>query len=178
MLIISALLITEIRTITNDRREQDTKHSAELGKQQAQFDSTMKSFTDLQALIINSKNADAQVAKNIGLPEKSLKRRASELSAQIFSFLTDRKVNEPSAIGARTRDTMMEEFAAETKYLNQTLELYQQTFSATVIAIHDEFARQGIRDQQLDDSYDHPVNVQGAESVAARIGALAERLRN
>jgi hypothetical protein len=177
-ILIFVLMAVEIVAITHDRREQDTNHLAELTKQQGQFDQTMRKFTELQALILSSNKAQAQVVKNASLPELSLKKRAADLSAKIFSFLTDRKVNEPLTPLPRTREEAAGHFDALVRYGNQTMALYKETFQSKVVAIHDEFARMGIRSAQLDQFYQVPTNQFGIEYVASGIGALAEGLKN
>lgn len=52
-----------------------------------------------------------------------------------------------------------------TSYFNQTVALYSEAFGAKVIAIHDEFARLGLRDSELDQFYEHPTNPIGMGSL-------------
>ncbi len=172
-----ALMWCEVWMMSKDRAAHDLAERNLRKTEQEHFDQTMGHFTDLQKLFLSSNKAQAQVVRNIHLPEESLKKRASQLSSQIFSFLTDRKVNEPLTPMPRTQEEISSHFDALVRYGTQTLALYKETFQTRVVAIHDEFARLGLRSAQLDQFYQVPTNQFGIEYVASGMGALAERLK-
>jgi hypothetical protein len=138
-------------------------------------------FDNTDKLIKANQEAQARVAalppittvKHIS-PTLELKRKATILSAEILHFLTDRQANEPSL---PRPETWKQDTQAMISYMQQTLALYSETFGSRVIAVHDEFARQGLRDGQLDSDYGHPTNPIGIRIVGERIGTLAEKLK-
>jgi len=103
-----------------------------------------------------------------------LKRRASVLSAEILQFLTQRQSGEPPL---PRPDTWDKDVSAEIQYMGQTMALYTQRFASSVIAIHDELAKSGFKDNELDRSYEHPTNPLGVQAVGEHLGALAEQIR-
>ncbi len=166
---IFALMALEVYAISADRRAQNKELSADRETQVKRFEQTMKRFDDvishfaeLQRTTIASYRASAQVQMTKGLPETSLKRRATTLSAQILKFVTDRQAGQPPLPRPETWD---QDTRAMTSYFNQTVALYSEAFGAKVIAIHDEFARLGLRDSELDQFYEHPTNPIGMGSL-------------
>ena len=61
-------------------------------------------------------------------------------------------------------------------YSTQTMALYSRRFGARVIAMRNELAVEGFRDDELDGSYKHPTNPIGIRIVAESLGALAHQL--
>ena len=59
----------------------------------------------------------------------------------------------------------------------KTMAIYSQKFGANVIAIHDELAAHGYKDVELDKFYQNPTNPIGIRTVAERIGALGEQIK-
>jgi hypothetical protein len=179
--VVLALLVgLEMAAISHDRYQQNKDLEQDRMMQATRFDQTMQGFTQMQRTIMASSQAQERAARSAHLPEISLKKRAADLSAKIFSFLTDRKVNEPRLTPfGKTKEEMDAQFDALVRYGNQTLSLYEEAFLSKVIAIHDEFARLGMRDSrlELDQFYEHPRNEYAIEVTASEVGALAERLK-
>lgn len=144
------------------------------------FQFIVQSFKDTQDLIKASQTAQARVAALPKLlpkgasPNLELKLAATKLSAEILQFLTDRQAGEPPLPRANTWD---QDTQALIRYMEQTVSLESQLFGSRIIAIHDELAKQGLRDGQLDSFYEHPTNPIGIRIVGERIGALAERIK-
>lgn len=153
-------------------------HADKASEQHFQF--IVQSFKDTQALITATQEAQKRVAalppsSSIHVsPNLELKRQATKLSAEILQFLTDRQVGEPPIPRPSTWEQDMQ---AQIKYMQQTIAFYSQMFAPRVIAMHDELAKQGFRDGQLENFYEHPTNPIGIRIVGERIGALAERIK-
>jgi hypothetical protein len=196
-----ALLIIEVHVTYKDRMESDERQADVLREERQSFTNMIgqersnfglqkqtldllkqgvaqqtNAASDLVRLLSHKSQAQIEVAQTAKLPDVSLKKRASQLSADIFSFLTERQSGEPKLPVPATREALEKHFADLTSRMNETMALYAQKFTQRVLAIRDDFARQGVRDAELDDWSENPVNPHGLEILAARIGILAERL--
>jgi len=132
---------------------------------------------DLSRFTKSRNQAQAQASRAESLPEVSLKKRASGLSAEIFSFLAARQAAEPRLQFPMTRDVADKQFSDMVNHLNETMALYAQKFASKVMSLRDDFLKQGVRDPELDQWYEQPTNTYGIERVAGRLGVLADRLR-
>lgn len=168
----SSMLAQERQNFQLSRQTQDMLRS---------FAESEKQKSELQARInIDQPKSRAEALRNKSLPPVSLKRRLSELSADIFSFLAARQAAEPESPIPSTpnfRQEMEKYFAGLPSYLEQTMTLYDQSFTKRVEAIHDALIKQGIRDDQLDEYYKDPTNKFGIEILARRLGVIAENLK-
>lgn len=151
---------------------------------ESHFQYVVSRFDNTDRLVAANQAAQQRVsalpiARPTGKPHvtlpASLKERAVHLSADILSFLTQRRAGEPPL---PKRETWDQDVQASIRYSQQTMSIYSETFGAKVIAIHDELASKGITDKELDSFYEHPTNPIGIRIVGEHIGALAERLQN
>jgi hypothetical protein len=133
-----------------------------------------------QSLILERLENDiknwAESNKGVKNDKAPLKTRASLLATEILRFTAERYGAEPSAPIRQT----LEEFELNSKkmneFSNETMTLYSMQFASRVIAIHDEFADNGLNDNELNKFYKYPAGLIGMEVIAEHIGALALKL--
>jgi hypothetical protein len=179
-ILVFTLVCLEIRVAYQQR----DKHDLELlqNRQQAdndrnldqdRFEKVLARFDELQKTQVALNQSAARLIQS-NAPQESLKQRALRLSNEVLRFLVERQANEVPLPRAETwdRDTQ-----AMIGYMQQTMALYSERFGARVIAIRNELATEGLRDQELDRFYEHPTNPIGIRIVGERIGALAQQLR-
>jgi hypothetical protein len=111
--------------------------------------------------------------KNGGPSEDDLKKRSRSLSAEMLTFLSDRNRSSPPL---PRPGTWQQDVHNQVRFMEETMDQYQVKFGARVIAVHDDFAKRGLRDEKLDKLYEYPANPMGVRMLGERIGALAERL--
>lgn len=103
-----------------------------------------------------------------------LKDRTEDLYSGINKFLSDRENNAPPVPAVTTFEADINRLAS---YIKATISQYSLKFTPQVIAIRNEFASKGLRDEQLDKYYEHPNNLNEIHIVVERIKALAGRVR-
>jgi hypothetical protein len=202
VIIAFGLMVFEIKTTYSDREKYDARQTAilkderqsfedMLQQERTNFDVERKTYgflqqvyqqqvqenTDLKRFIASASKARANAMKVENLPEISLKKRASDLSAEILSFLVERQRNEPRPPIPMTREASDKYFSEVVAYLNQTMAVYAQQFTTRVMSIREGFLKQGIKDADLDEWYKNPTNTHGIEIIAGRIGILADMLK-
>ncbi len=156
---------------------------AERAASEQRYNNTLDRFVELQKTIVASNQAQSRLLANLQpvAPQPAtapaaplpLKRRAEILSADILTFLLERQLHEPPLPRPPTWQVDTDKML---KYFGETMALYTQKFGARVRAIHDEFARNGLHDDNLDGFYENPTNPIGVRYVGEAIGALAQRL--
>ncbi len=159
-----ALFFLEIYAINAEQN----KHVVEIATILGRFDETQKLQTATNQSI-------AQLAESKA-PQGSLEYRALLLSNEILLFLGERQANEPESVV----DMMLSfdrDFDKPIKYSQQTMSMYSELFGPRVIEMRNAFAREGLKDEQLDRFFEHTENPASIRIIGERIGALAKQLK-
>jgi len=193
--IIAIMVLGLINQHHSDKRieEKDKEAKAQIQQEQIQRAETEKKFKELlykqdyifrQFYIPQRYPAAVDFHNTVTMSVKTrvihangqadIKDRVEDLSTEINNFLTDRERNSPPLpTGVTTEADINNTYS----YFKETINQYSIKFTPQVVAIRNELASKGLRDEQLDKYYEHPTNLNEIRIVAERINALAGRVR-
>ncbi len=158
------LFSLELYSITVEQNN----HAIEIGKIFARFDDSQKTQMATNRIVVQLAESKA--------PPDSLKNKALLLSKEILLFLGERQANEPESVVDRML-SWDRDFDKPIKYSQETMSIYSERFGARVNEMRNAFAREGLKDEQLDRFFEHPTNPTSIRIIGERIGALAEQLK-
>ncbi len=107
-------------------------------------------------------------------PEQTLGRKCAILSKDMFTFLQEWGQKEPPS---PKRETWSEDVDKSIRLSQERMLDYSRNFGGRVISLHDQLAELGIRDNEIDRTYEHPTNPIGVKILAERFGAIAEKIK-
>lgn len=145
-ILIFALMGAEIFAITHDRRDQDTKHLAELGRQEEHFEREMEFLVGLKTSFKGDlENVNANLAKaKIDSPKGSLKIITLQLSKDILEFSAEIDEYSPSFPAGRGVGEQNAYFLESTEYMKKVIASYHKKFDGRIIDLFSEFKRKHI----------------------------------
>ncbi len=108
------------------------------------------------------------------MSDAELKSQSISVAKSLMDFVQERQENEP----VFKFEAFEESSDALTKHSRETQNYYTKEFAGKISNLRDELLKRKLQDRDLDMFYQHPTNYIGLRTVAMRLAAFGEKLRD
>ena len=158
----------------NKRREADNKKIDRIIESYNNFVGMWNTSTLPKQSLVISRNEDKSDIKKSHPENEELKIRANQLSKEMLEFIVVRQQYAPRI--PNNQEEWNRDVEKIHSYFKETMSQYSLRFNTRVIAMRNELADKGLKDDSLDSVFDKPGNAMSIRFIAEGIKALANQL--